>query len=124
MDIVGAPAKYDLLVDQGSTLRFQATWKNPDGTPINLTGYKVLFQIRLTAGAATSLLAFDSSALTTGQSIAALGPSGLIDVTIADEQTTALPAEVCAWDLIIESPTGVRDKLLYGRAIVRRTVTR
>jgi hypothetical protein len=122
--VMGTPAKYDLLIDQGSTLRFQATWVSPGGSPIDLTGFKILFQIRREPNSATTLMTFTSAALTTGQQIAALGPTGVIDVTIADEQTALLPAEVCVWDLVAEGPTGIRDKLLYGRAIVRPSVTR
>lgn len=121
---MGSPARYDLSVDQGSTLRFQATWTNPDGSPVNITGYRVLFQIRLEPGSTATLLSFDSAALTAGQTIAPLGPTGLIDITVSDEITAALVAGVRVWDLLVESPAGVRDKLIFGRAIIRSTVTR
>lgn len=120
---MGSPAKYDLLIDQGSTLRFQATWQNPDGTPIDLTGCRVIFQIRLMANTATALMTFDSDSLIAGQTIGALGPSGLIDITVSDELTAVLPADVLTWDVLVESSTGVRDKLVYGRVFVRPTVT-
>lgn len=122
--IMGTPAKYDLVVDQGSTLRFQAFWKNPDGSAIDITGYKVLFQIRREPNSSVKLLGFDSSVPVVGQTIGTLGPAGLIDITISDEITAGLPAEVCTWDLLVEAPGGVRDKLLFGRAFIRPTVTR
>ena len=121
--IMGSPARYDLLLDQGSTLRFQATWTAPDGTPIDLTGYRVLFQIRLMANSPTALMTFDSNALASGQEIGTLGPSGLVDITVSDELTAALPADVLTWDLLVQSASGVRDKLVYGRVFVRPTVT-
>lgn len=121
---MGNPAKYNLVVDQGSTLNFTCTWVDPAGAPINITGYRILFQMRLTAGSATSLLTFDSHALATGQTLGALGPSGAVNITLSDEVTATLPATVLVWDLLVESPTGVRDKLVYGQVFVRSTVTR
>jgi len=121
---MGNPTSYGLSLDQGSTFRTQITWTNPDGTPINLTGYRVLFQLRPTADTVLAAFTFDSAHLTTGQHIQSLDATGVINVTLDDEVTATLVAGVYAYDLLVESASGVRDKILYGTAQVRSTVTR
>lgn len=119
------PAVYDLRVVTGSTLRAVFEWKDPDGTPIDLTGYRVLFQFRPFAGSVEDpLVEFDSDALTTGQDIEPLDITGTIEFTLADELTAEFPADILAWDLFVESPSGARDCILVGKVFVTNAVTR
>jgi len=117
-------AQYDLIVEQGATLPLNITWKAPNGTPINLTGFRVRAQIRETAESDSILLSFDSAALTAGMTIGALNSSGVIDITIAPSVTSTLSFGVAAWDLIVISPGGVVDRLVQGTATLIKTVTR
>jgi|SRR5882762_1344453 len=121
---MGTPAEYFLTVDQASTFRLSVTWTDPNGTPINLTGFRVLFQLRSLIDHNSPELRFDSAALLSGQHIGTLGSSGQIDITIDDELTAPLAPGMSAWDLLVESSVGVRDKLVYGPVFVRETVTR
>src|SRR5258706_6755804 len=119
-----AAVQYDLHIDRGSTARTSIQWLSPDGTPINLTGYRVLFQFRKYAQAVAALVSFDSAALTAGQTIGTLSPTGTVDFSLSDELTELIPEGIHVWDILVESPTGVRDKLAYGLVYVSPDVTR
>ena len=119
--IMGSPELYNLVVDQDSTFRLNITWTNPDSTPINLTGARVLLQIRTVQE--RLLVSFDSASLTSGQHLGALNSTGVINITLDDEVTKTLPAEPAVWDILVDL-AGVRDKLLFGNVSIRSTVTR
>jgi len=118
---MGSPELYNLVVDQDSTFRLNITWTNPDSTPINLTGARVLLQIRTVQE--RLLVSFDSASLTSGQHLGALNSTGVINITLDDEVTKTLPAEPAVWDILVDL-AGVRDKLLFGNVSIRSTVTR
>lgn len=117
-------ARYDLKIEQGATFTRTILWRDSTGAPVNLTGYIVRFQFKASAGASASLLSFDSSALTTGQTLAALDTTGTITFTLADELTAAFAFSTAAWDLLVESPGGQRFRLAQGAVVVSPSVTR
>src|SRR5688500_18779593 len=115
-----APAQYDLRIDNGSTLRQSIEWKDSDGVPVNLSGYRVTFKIRSFVLSSEEIVSFDSDDLSTGQTLAPLGASGKIEFELSDEITTAelIPPGIHAWDLFVESPAGEKDKLVFGQVYV------
>lgn len=117
-------ARYDLEIEQGADLHRHIVWKDPDGVLIDLTGARVLFQVRKNADSADTFLSFDSDNLLTGQTIGALDASGVIDFTIAGELTKLLDFTVGDWDLFVVTSGGEDDKILTGRATLKRAVTR
>jgi hypothetical protein len=119
-----AAAKYNLEIEQGATLRRVITYTDPDGALIDLTGSRVLWQIRDNPDAPVAILSFDSDNLTTGQSCGPLDATGTIDFSVSDEITSVLDFSLAQWDLVVESAGGERDRLLEGKATLDRGVTR
>lgn len=119
-----AAAKYDLVIEQGATLRRVIVWRDSAGAPIDLTGARVLFQVRANVAASTALIDFDSATLASGMTIGPLDDTGTIDFSVSDELTLALNFQTAAWDLFVESAGGEREKVLEGSVKLLRSVTR
>lgn len=117
-------AKHNIVIEQGATFPLYITWKDPQGVPIDLTGYRIRMQIRQSPSAAGTLVSFDSGALVTGQTIGALDGSGVIDIRLAPSITSLLTFTSAEWDLTAESAGGVVSRLLEGKASVSLAVTR
>lgn len=115
----------DLDIRQGATFGpLTLTFKNPDGSAVNLTGCSLSGQIRKTALSASIVQAF-SAAITNAA-------GGVATLTIDAAATAGIPAG--------ESPAGVDSRyvydvelvdsqgrvipVLYGDVIVLREVTR
>jgi hypothetical protein len=117
-------SKHNIFIEQGSTFHLYLTWKDPDGTPIDLTGYRIRMQARQEPESAVKLLDFDSDALGAGQSIAALDATGAINITLAPSATSPLEFRGADWDLLAISSGGEATRLLEGKASVSLAVTR
>lgn len=116
--------KLNIVIDQGATFPLYVEYKDPDGDPIDLTGYSVRMQIRQTPTATTKLLDFDSDDLDAGMTIGDLDETGVVDIAIAPSVTSGLAFNSAEWDLVIESPSGVVTRLVQGKASVSLGVTR
>lgn len=78
--------RYDLQVDQGATFSRVFTYKNPDGTLIDLTGYSARMQIRTGYDAPTFALE-----LTTANGGIVLGGTlGTVTINLSATQTGAI----------------------------------
>lgn len=118
--MVAPAASYRFRVDQGATFSRRVTWKNPDGTAVNLTGYTAALQVRATLDAATPTLE-----LTTANSRITLGgAAGTIDFLVDATTMTAVPAGQYVYDLELTAANGTKTRLLMGDFEVRREVTR
>lgn len=117
-------AKHNIVIEQGATFPLYVTWNDPDGNPIDLTGFRVRFQVRQTAESASTLVDFDSDNLSSGETIAALDSSGVISIKLAPSVTSPLVFKAADWDLTVESPGGEVTRLLEGKASVSLGVTR
>lgn len=117
--------RLDLLVKQGSTLGpFNASMKNPDGSPVNMTGMTLRAQIRRT-GLSASVVASIPATIT--------NPAlGQYTFGLSDEATSAIPAgetlkdpaSKYVWDMELEDAAGNVMPLYYGDCKVFREVTR
>ena len=56
-------SKHNIFIEQGSTFHLYLTWKDPNETPIDLTGFRIRMQVRQEPESAATLLDFDSDAL-------------------------------------------------------------
>ena len=74
---------YNFLMDIGSTYTVQLVYNDPNGDPIDLTGYTAKMQLRLKYGATTAALTLTTG----GGGIVIDGPNGTINITATDEQT-------------------------------------
>ena len=120
--------RFDIDIYQGATFRLNATWVDPDGDPIDMTGYLARMQIRQTYDASAPLIS-----LTESSGIALGGVDGVVAVEISAAQTASLPVsrnsgippmEQFYYDLEVEAPDGTVTRMLFGAARVYREVTR
>jgi hypothetical protein len=111
---------YNVVIDQGANWFLNVTYENPNGTPVNLTGYTAALQLRSLPSDTVAVLS-----LTTGSGITITGVSGLVAIQATATQTRAIDEGVYYYDLEITAPsTGVVTRLIQGQADVSAEVTR
>lgn len=116
--------RYNLVFEQSATFQHTVNWTDPDGNPIDLTGYRVRLQVRQSPSASTTLLDFDSASPASGMSITSLGASGSFTITFTPAVTGALDFTTAEYDLTATSAGGVVYRLHEGKASVSPGVTR
>lgn len=116
--------RYNLIFEQAATFQHTVNWKEPDGDPVDLTGYRIRLQVRQDPGASVKLVDFDSDDLDPGMTITPLGVSGSFTITFAPSVTLGLNFTSCEYDLTATSPGGVVYRLHEGKASVSPGVTR
>ena len=113
---------YNLVIDQGADWFFTVTYENPNGTPINITGYTAALQVRSLPSTPTAVLS-----LSTGAGITITGATGVIEIHATAEQTRIIDEGTYVYDLEITSPAtpdAIRTRIVQGQAIVSAEVTR
>lgn len=110
----------DLYADQGATYQLVVTYKNPAGTPINLTGYSARMQVRQNVNSTTAEL--DLSSTGGNPKIVLGGALGTITITVPAGDMDFEGAYV--YDLEIQSSGGIVTRLMMGRFLCRPEVTR
>ena len=109
---------YNFTMDQGSTYTVQMVYLDPNGNPINLTGYTAKMQLRLQYGDPVAALTLT----TENGGITINGPTGTINILATDEQTLVLQPTFYVYDLDILSG-GTIQRLVQGQVTVRPEVT-
>lgn len=112
---------YDITIEQGANFSLPLTWKDENGTPINLTGYFARMQIRQDYDADEAILSLDS---TVGGGIVLGGAFGTITISIDAGATADLAQTDAVYDLELESVSGIVTRLVQGRVFISREVTR
>lgn len=111
---------YNTTIDQGADWFINFTYKQPDGTPVNITGYTAALQVRTSPLAAVAVLTLDTDA-----GLTITGVTGTIAAHATAAQTTIIPNGKYAYDLEITAPgTGVVTRLVQGTIEVSPEVTR
>lgn len=111
---------YNTVIDQGADWFINFTYKNPNGTPINITGYTAALQIRTSPLARTAVLTLEN-----GSGITITGATGLIECRATAAQTALITNGKYAYDIEITAPvTGVVTRLVQGTVQVSPQVTR
>lgn len=123
MEAIDKPAIENLLILRGSTFGHAFRLENPDGTPIDLSGYTARMQIRRSINSATILLE-----LTEGNGrIEFDSINGRITLKIASDITAGL-AFSGRYDLEIVLPVIAGPDVVYriaeGKIILSKEVTR
>jgi len=112
---------YNIVADQGATLRETVVWKDSARNPIDVTNYTARMQVRSTIDSEQIVI----SLTTENGRISVLGPEGRFDMMVSATDMTAIKAGKYVYDLEIIAPvTGVVDRLIQGNFIVRGEVTR
>lgn len=110
---------YNFIMDQGSTYTVQLVYNDPNGNPINLTGYTAKMQLRLQYGDPVAALTLSTDV---GGGIVIDGPTGTINITATDEQTLVLEPTFYVYDLDLITG-GTITRLIQGQVTVRPEVT-
>ena len=111
---------YNIVIDQGADWFFNVTYDQPDGTPVNLTGYTAAMQLRSYPNAPTAVLTLE-----TGDGITIDPLVGTLELHATNTQTAAIDEGNYYYDLEITAPgTGVITRLIQGIAEVSAEVTR
>lgn len=104
---------YKMLCEQGATFNLVLTWRNPDGTPIDLTGYAAVMRVAATKGG-TLLL----NPTTQNGQITLGGALGTVMIDLSNTVTAALTPGQCVYELDLISPSGMVTRLVEGPFII------
>jgi LEA14-like dessication related protein len=88
------PANYDLVLYKGDYFSMTLTFKNPDDSPMDLTGYTAQCSIRATIGAAEGFAA----------ELTITPLQGKVDVLFPSSITSDLSAGDYVWDFQLTNP--------------------
>lgn len=110
---------YNALIEQGADWELIFEWQNPNGTPIDVTGYTAELQIRTSPLAKTAVLT-----LTSASGITITPLLGKFTVRATAIQTSAITNGTYSYDMEITSPGGYVTRLVQGTATVSPQVTR
>lgn len=118
--------RYNINIEQGTDWELRFTWKDGEGTAIDLTGYTACMQVRAEHGAKAPVLEICDQELT--------GAEVLLQFTAA--QTGAIKtdpkklvwvderqAQVMVYDIELKSPDLKTTRILQGAANVYPEVT-
>ena len=112
--------KYDFVIEQGATFDRSLTYKDPAGTPLNLTGYTARMQIRSGVSSPTVLLE-----LTSANGRLVIDPLvGGITIYLEPVDTEGVMWKRGVYDLEIEAPDTSVTRLIEGNIELSREVTR
>ena len=108
-----AVPEVNITIEQGSDYQDVFTVKNPDGTPLDLTGY--------TASAA--IKKFPTSTTTTSFSFGIVTVAGQVVVSMANTVSNALDGGRYYYDVVITATgTGKITKIIKGMALVNSSI--
>lgn len=121
---MAAASQLDLEINQGATYTLDVPGiKTAAGADVNITGYAVRGQIRRRVTDSVVLVPFTCTIVTPAV--------GAFQISLTAAQTAALPSSgskdqplACAYDVEIESPSGVVSRVLEGTAFISPEVTR
>lgn len=125
---------YSFTIEQGATFELELQYTDPNGTPIDLTGYEGRMQIRPTNTSDDVYLTLSSSLGPCGTGLNFSGSSGTkpptsgsIGIYISAASSSALDFTQAVYDLTIYSGSGDCSyvlRLLEGYARLSKDVTR
>lgn len=113
--------KYSPTIEQGTTFQRIITWRDVDGTLVDLANYTARAQFRKAHPSDTKII----DLTTENGGIALGGALGTITLLISATDTAALDApSFGSWDLELEDAGGVVTRLVEGEYGVTPEVTR
>ena len=112
---------YNTTIDQGADWFINFQYKQPNGTPVNITGYTAALQMRTSPLAKTAVLTLTSAV---GGGLTITGNSGTIAAHATAAQTDAITNGKYSYDLEITSGAGIVTRLVQGTIEVSPQTTR
>ena len=106
----------NLFIDQDADFSTTVTVNDGSGSPIDLTAYTAIAQIRKSYSSSTS----------TSFSVTFVSPrtTGQITLSLTDVQTAALSAGRYVYDLVIIESGGDKTRVVEGIATIKPSVSR
>jgi hypothetical protein len=108
-----AVAAVNIVVEQGTDYDEVFTVNNPDGSPLDLTGYTGAAKIRK----------FPESAVSTPFTVGIVSAAGQVLVSLANTVTSNLKQGRYYYDVIVTSPVGKKTKVVDGMVLVNPSET-
>ena len=114
------PGDYDITIYQGATFNPVFIWKAENGDPVDLTNYSARMMARPSAESQRVFfeLSSDDSTITLG------GIDGAIAPIMSAEETANITDTSGVYDLELTAQDGTVTRLLHGRVLISREVTR
>lgn len=103
-----AVASVNIVIEQGTDYSEVFTVNNPDGTPLDLTGYNGTAKIRK----------FPESTSSTSFGVGIVSTAGQVVVSLANTVTSGLSGGRYYYDVIITSSSGKKSKVVDGMVLV------
>lgn len=112
-----AAGKYNILIQQGSDYIQKITVKESvSQLAVDITGCTIRGQVRVNIEDTTPAASFVAAVTD--------GPNGEFQISLSNTVTAALDFETGYYDVEIVYPSGVVDRLLQGKAVLSKEVTR
>ena len=108
-----AVAAVNIVIEQGTDYEDVFTVNNPDGSPLDLTGYTGAAKIRK----------FPESTTATSFNVGIVSTAGQVLVSLANTVTTALKGGRYYYDVMITSNMGKKIKVVDGMVTVNASET-
>jgi hypothetical protein len=115
--------KYNFTVEQGTKFSLDFTWKNADKIPVNISGYAFRMMARHKHDDLEPIISLSTFAPPGGISIVD-GPNGRFRINLTQAQTTALSFNEAIYDLEALPPADEAIRLLEGKIILSKEVTK
>jgi hypothetical protein len=127
--VTALPARYDIILQQGTTYDLPISYRDSAGTPIDLSGYNALIQVRELPN--FPIIVEFNSALTSNGFIFLTGPAedredganGNLRVFLSAANSSVLNALVARYQLNITDNEGFVTPLIEGSFTVQGSVT-
>jgi len=111
-------AKFDIIVEQGSTYNKRIQWKDSSGTAVNIAGYTAFLEVKNNKQETAALIS-----LSIGSGITLTTPaSGILDIAITATQTAAFDFDRAVYDLVLVNGS-TKYRLMEGNVVLSRRVT-
>jgi hypothetical protein len=108
---------FNIQIDQGSTYSQNLTLTDSALIPINLSGYAARGAIRRRFSSTGVLANFTTAIIS--------APSGVISISLTDDETKLLPSSLLGYDIeIYTSGDAIVDRILNGKVEVFPEYTR
>jgi hypothetical protein len=112
------PAQVDLCLPQGATWDLQMIWE-ADNVPVDLSGYTARMMLRVAPEDATPTVA-----LSTTNGTMSVMSNGTIALNYSAASSSAVTAATYVYDMELVTAGGNVRRLIEGRAVVSREITR
>jgi len=103
----------NITIPQATDFSQTITKENPDGTPVNLTGFS----------ATATLKKFAESKVPISFSVGITSLTGQVSIGLTVGQTTPLRPGRYVYDIMLTSPAGVVTRMVQGDALLTPGVT-